>query len=112
MQLVQRQPDGATLRDHLLAAAAQGAPADPRLASTVPSAGAALWDAFVGMSSGRPAGLGGAGPIPPSEVQAWAGLYGVRFTVWELDTLRAMDDAALGVMAEQRRAAAVAEVPA
>lgn len=106
MQLVQRQADGSTLREHLLAAMAQGAAPDARLSATVPAGGQALWDAFCSMSSGRQAGLGGAGPIPPSEVLAWQQLQGVRFTPWELDTLRAMDDAALGVLADQRRAEA------
>lgn len=100
MRLAQRQPDGGTLREHLLAAQAAGGRADERLAETVPPECAALWGAFVDLSSARPQGLSGATAVPPSELQAWQRLHGVALTSWEIDTLAAMDRAALAVAAE------------
>ena len=100
MRLAQRQPDGSSLREHLLAAQAASGRADEQLAETVPPECAALWGAFVDLSSARPQGLGGAGAMPPSELLAWQHLHGVALTSWEIDTLAAMDRAALAVAAE------------
>lgn len=102
MQLATRQSDGSTLREHLQSAAAQGQPADPRLGAGAPPQCAALWDAFVALNGARPSGMG-ASAIPPSEIVAWQQLHGVRLTPWEVDTLRAMDQAALGVAAENNK---------
>jgi hypothetical protein len=104
MQLGARLKDGSTLRDHLQAAVRQGALPDPRLLERLPEHGAALWDAFAALSTSRPAGMGGASAVPPSEIAAWQQLHGVRLTGWEIDTLCAMDRAALAVMAEHNRA--------
>lgn len=103
MQLGARQPDGASLREHLQSGAAQTGRADPRLLAAVPAAGAALWQAFIDLASARPAHMGGAGAIPPSELQAWQQLHGLRLSPWEIDTLAAMDRAALAAMAEHGR---------
>jgi hypothetical protein len=97
MQLMQRQADGSPLRAHLLAAAEAGAAADPRLLERVPPAGAALWAAWCDLASARPVGMA-AGAVPPSEVLAWQQLHGVRLTSWEVDTLAAMDRAALAAV--------------
>jgi len=105
MQLQHRQPDGSTLRQHLQAAAAVGGAPDPRLLQTVPPAGTALWAAFCALNDSRPLGLGGAGAIPMSEVHAWSQAYGVQLSPWELDTLRAMDAAAMAAEAQARKAA-------
>lgn len=43
------------------------------------------------------------------DVQSWCHLFGVTFTNWELDTLLAMDAAALKVLAKVRAAAAPTE---
>lgn len=99
MQLAHRQPDGQPLRAHLLAAAAAGATADPRLSAEAPAAGRALWEAFVDLSATRAAGAV-PGALLPSEIEAWARLQGVRFTGWEIGTLMAMDRAALDALAE------------
>lgn len=101
MRLAARQPDGSTLRDHLLAAAAAGVTADPLLQRRAPPAGAVLWEAFVTLNGARHAGMT-PGPILPSEVLAWQQLIGVRLTAWEADTLLAMDRAALAEAAKTR----------
>lgn len=100
MQLAARQPDGSSLRQHLQAAANAGARPDPRLSSTVPEWGQALWNAFIALDASRPAGLS-RGAIPPSELLAWQQLMGVTLTPWESETLLAMDRAAMAAAAEQ-----------
>jgi hypothetical protein len=45
----------------------------------------------------------GASGIPSRELLAWQQLQGVRLSAWEVDTLRAMDQAALGVAAENNK---------
>lgn len=99
MRLQQRQPDGHPLRSHLLAAAANGAPADPRLTEQPPAGCLPLWRAFVDMAGARQIGMGGMGMIPPSEMQAWQAGRGVRLRPWELDTLAEMDRATLALAA-------------
>lgn len=97
MQLLQRQPDGHPLRSHLLAALAAGALPDPRLTQQPPAGCGALWSTFTDLVGARQAGMGGAGLVPPSEVQAWQAGRNVRLSPWELDTLSAMDRATLAI---------------
>jgi hypothetical protein len=99
VQLNARQADGASLRAHLQAAARVEGEADPRLSARVPEAGTALWDAFNELNASRPVGMG-PGAILHSEILAWQALHRVRLTGWEVDTLKAMDHAALAAMAE------------
>jgi hypothetical protein len=101
MELSAVQPDGSTLRQHLQVAAAAGATPDPRLAGRPPAAAAALWDAFLSLNAARPAGLAPSA-ITPADMLAWQQLHGVRFTAWEVDTLQAMDRAALATAAQHR----------
>ena len=97
MRLVQRLPDGATRRDHLIAAAAATGRAEPELLERVPDGCSTLWRAFCDLSSARASGFGAAA-VPHSEVLAWQQLHDVRLTGWESDTLRAMDIAALRIL--------------
>ena len=97
MQLCARQTDGSSLRAHLLAEARATGQPDARLLSRVPVGGETLWQTFAELAAARPAGLA-AGAIPHSEIDAWQRLYGVRLSAWEVDTLKAMDSAALGAM--------------
>lgn len=105
MQLMHREPDGATLREHLQAGAKMTGHADPRLLRTVPRECAALWAAFGELSGSRPLGMGAVGHIPMSEVEAWQRLHGVRLSSWEVDTLTAIDRAAVSVMAANAKRA-------
>ena len=107
MQLAQRQQDGSTLREHLEAAAAASGRPDPLLqVPAVPRGCHGLLSAFNDLSASRPQGMGGACGIPPSEVQAWQQLRGLRLTGWELDTLALMDRAVLAAQAQSNRKAA------
>lgn len=92
-ELGQRMPDGATMREHLLAAARAGH-SDERLTVRLQSACKAIWSAFVDLSGSRPSGMG-VSAIPPSEILAWCSLYRVRLTPWEIETLQAMDRATI-----------------
>ncbi len=95
MQLQHKQADGKPLRDHLLAAAAAGGGLHPLLAEQPPRCVAWLWNTHCELTAARPAGLAGDRPTPPSEVLAWQTLQGLRLSPWDVDTLAAMDRAAL-----------------
>lgn len=99
MQLSKRQPDGDTLRGFLQWRAAASGHADPRLTARVPQGLTGLWDAYVELSAMRPAGMG-ASCIPGTEYESWQRLNGIRLTPWEVDTLKAMDRAALAASAD------------
>jgi hypothetical protein len=102
MQLLRQQPDGQPLHAHLRAAAAATGRPDPRLTRAVPPAGAALWDAWCQLAGSRPPTMGGPAGVPLSEIEAWQALNRIRFTGWELDTLVAMDRAAVAAMNEKQ----------
>lgn len=91
MQLDKREEDGSTLRAHLVASGAR----DQRLSSTPPAACRALWQAYCALNSCRPASMGGLVCVPPSEIIAWQQLHGVQLNPWEVETLMAMDRAAV-----------------
>jgi hypothetical protein len=95
MQLDKAQADGQPLRAHLAAAAQHGGQADPRLTRRVPRAGTALWDLYGTLNACRPPSMGGVVCVPPSEILAWQQLHGVALTPWEVETLMAMDRAAV-----------------
>lgn len=101
MRLAERMPDGAALRDHLIAAAAQTKRPDARLAAQPPAGTEHLWMAFLDLNGARASGLGAAA-IAPSEVVAWCALRGVRLTTWEVETLAAVDRAVVAVMNKQQ----------
>ena len=100
MRLHKRLPDGSTNLQHLQAAAAATGRADAALLHQVPSCGAALWDAFCEIASGRQGGMGPQ-PVPSTEIEAWQRLSGLRLSPWEVDTLRLMDRAAVAVLSEK-----------
>jgi hypothetical protein len=98
MRLGQRQPDGCTLREHLQAAVVATGKPNPVLALALPVCVTGLWQAFCEMA--RPVGMA-AGAIPAVEIEAWQRLSGVTLSPWEVDTLRAMDRAAMSAMSEK-----------
>lgn len=58
-----------------------------------------LWKAFRELSSVR--GVTEAGPqaIPYADIAAWAMLYDITFSPWEVDTIRGLDEMALQAFA-------------
>ncbi len=101
MRLGARQQDGATLREHLHAAAASGHVDDMLIVPPVPRECRAVWNAFTALSQHRRASMG-AHALALSDVEAWCRLQGVRLTGWELDTITALDAASLRIAAEKR----------
>lgn len=98
MQLNARQADGSPLRAHLQAEARATGEPDARLLARPPLGVTALWECFTELAATRPIGMA-AGAIPHTEIEAWQRLHGVRLSPWEVDTLKAMDHAALAAMA-------------
>jgi hypothetical protein len=96
MRLSERM-EGGTLRQHLQQLHAQTGQLDPELAEELPAEAAALWGAYLQLSASRARGFGPSA-ITYVEIEAWQRLQGVQLTPWELDTLTAMD---LAAMAEQ-----------
>lgn len=103
MQLGQKQPDGATLREHLMAAMRQSGRADSRLLQRIPAAGKPLWHAFSQLNRSRSGGFSGPSAISPQDTLAWCQLHGIRFTPWELDTLSDMDAALLRASEKEQK---------
>jgi hypothetical protein len=86
--------DGASKRDHLLAASKFTGELDPQLAEALqqlPSLVRPIWQAFEALCGTRHDGA----PIALTEIEAWQRLNGVPLTPWEVETLLAMDQAAL-----------------
>jgi hypothetical protein len=76
---------------------------DEDLVAPPPPFATDLWLAFAELSASRPSGMAPAG-IPPTELVAWQTLNRVRLTPWEVETLLAMDRAALNELERQRTA--------
>lgn len=102
-RLLRRQPDGSTLRDHLLAAERSGLASPELVGPPMPAALAYVWGWFVELSAARgPSGLGSMCAISHQDIAAWAWLHGVRPTWFELRVLRRLDDALLRSQADGR----------
>lgn len=97
MRLSETQADGATLRDHLLAAERAGAGHDALLDARPPRGTEKLWDTFASLSASRQPESG----LAPSEVLAWQRLHGVALLPWEVETIEAVDRACVALMREQ-----------
>lgn len=89
MRLSETQADGATLREHLLAAARSGMARDARLDVQPPHGTERLWATYAALAASRHDGAA----IAPSEVLAWQTLHGVRLSPWEVETLESVDRA-------------------
>lgn len=100
--LAARQPDGATLREHLQSAAAQGQVDELLVAEPLPAAARPLWRVFMSIAGQRRSGGMGPSSLTFTDVEAYQRLYGVQFTPWELDTLFAIDAASLGAWMKQK----------
>lgn len=95
------QPDGYTLREHLLNGARQRRDYSALAMPELPPGCAHVWNTYNELAAGRSAMGGG---IPPSEIVAWQQLHGVVLSPWELDTVHAIDRAVQAVMDKQQAA--------
>lgn len=50
------------------------------------------------LSLERAGGMGGVPPITTAAITAWAAAHWIEFTPWEIDTIRAVDLAAVAAM--------------
>lgn len=94
--LAARQPDGASLRDHLEAVARATGVRPPELdPPPVPAGLAHVWRWFGDLSTGRRLGAFGPAPLGWDDIAAWAALAGAKPTPADLDALRELDAAYL-----------------
>jgi hypothetical protein len=100
MALAATQADGATLRDHLIAAAKAGADPDPRLSAQPPAGTAELWQVVLALSAQRTEAVA----TPVSEIAAWQALHGVQLSAWEVETVQAADRACAAELRQQQAA--------
>lgn len=75
----------------------------------VPEAGGLLWEAFLELDGTRTYHAAGPNPIAFAEIDAWARLMGYPLARHHVATIRAMDSAMLGHVAEKARKAAERE---
>ena len=66
----------------------------------VPLAASALWDTFLTLCASRGSGGFSPAPLTQADLWHWQRNQRVRLTAWELDTLQAMDRAALSTQSE------------
>ena len=102
-RLGRRRPDGTTERDHLEAyQKATGKTPEALHVPPVPPGTEEIWAAFGALSGARAPAFGGASsPIVLSEIVAWQQLHGVELVPWEVDTILAIDRAAMAVLSEK-----------
>lgn len=94
---------GVTLRENLeqVVKATQGKVRPPELdPPECPHELLHLWEWFADLSGARPHTGFGPGPLPFSEIQAWANLTGHRPTPWEVGVLKRLDGVYLEVTAK------------
>lgn len=92
-----RAPDGETLRQRLQSVERVTGVAESGLRLEVPPSCTQLWDTYLGLAAARRSGTS-AQALVWADIAAWCALYQVHLTAWELDTLTAMDNAALGAL--------------
>jgi len=91
-RMSRRTKDGATERDHLLAAQRQGAIIPELESPELPDWLLYLWGWFIELHQGRQSGFG-ASPLAWGDIWAWATLTGRSPTPWEVHCIRVIDAA-------------------
>ena len=67
-----------------------------------PDVSAHVWEAFLGLHSGRTYGMSGPNPLTWEAIQAWCNLTGIVLSSWELETVKALDMTWVRVMNEDK----------
>jgi hypothetical protein len=94
--------NGATVDAHLAVVAKRlGRPVAPAL--VLPPGVGYLWAAFVRMDARRGGGGMGPSPLTWSDFQGFMATTGLELTAWEIETIEALDDAYMGVQADEAR---------
>ena len=94
-ELTRKQKDGATLLEHYRAYEERNGQPHPSLADapSLPDGLATLWSDFMDLHSSRSVGMGGAGPISYSDLDAWQRVTGNRLERWQIKAIRRADNA-------------------
>jgi hypothetical protein len=93
-----RQPDGATLREHLESVERQSGKRHPKLdGPEIPPALVHLWGWFSELSQGRQPGAMGPARLTFLDIDAWARLTRTPIEPWELSVILRLDSAWLAV---------------
>lgn len=101
-RLGRRRQDGTTERDHLLAYQAATGTTPPELElPPIPAGAEMLWRTFQELSGARMPGGFGAANLTLQDIAAWQSLMRVRLTPWEVETILAIDRAALAALNEK-----------
>ncbi len=100
-ELAKRQDDGMTLRDHLKAYEQQTGKVHPEMANraALPSACQQVFSDFTELHCAR--GSTGFGParITFVDIDAWERVNGLKLDAWEIEAIRAGDDAYMASIA-------------
>lgn len=93
----ERQADGSTLRDNLLAVQKMTGKAQSELLNPpeLPQGAYYVWSWFLKLNSARSSNGFGLNPLNYTEIKSFFDLEGVYPTDWELDILKALDGLAL-----------------
>lgn len=98
-----RQPDGATLRQHLEAVRrATGREPQELDVPALPPQAAHLWDIYAQLAAARGSNGFGPNPIGWAELEAWQRLNGFDLSPWEAETLIHIDYAARAALAKDQ----------
>lgn len=97
--LAKRAPDGATVNDHMAAVARAKGKAVTQSPTLQPEL-RPLWWTFLALHKARSGNGMGLNPIAYTEIEAWSRLNRTPLDPWEVDVIRALDDAYLESITE------------
>lgn len=95
-----RQAGGAAVSDHYAALERSGRKAKPKGPTLHPSA-VHVWNLFAQVSAARTGSGFGPNPLTYSEIDAFSRLTGWTLDPWEVDAIRALDDAYITAVSEK-----------
>lgn len=91
---------GSSMADHYRAVARQTGKPPPE-PPPMPPAGAHLWDTFLELHRARGGSGFGPSPISHADIEAWVRLKAWPLRPWEVDAIRALDEAYFASQAEK-----------
>lgn len=95
-----RNVGGASVADHYAALSRKGRKKKP-VGPTLPPGAVHLWNSFVQLSNARGGNGFGPNPISFAELDAYSRLTAQAFDPWEIEAIRALDDAYLTEAAKE-----------
>lgn len=102
---MRRQPDGETLRTHLVAAwRFTGRQPKELDVPPLPAAVRAVWNVFCELDETRGGNGFGVDPINEARLVGWQQLHGVRLSPWEIKQIQKLDRLRLTAIVEEQNA--------